>query len=91
MTKGEFTMNFKPDCRVGTRLKFQITEPGLYTARVETLNTQSDHEHFSAIDMVAKQAPADTSGPASRASDSIVAGREASLAVSQRLIESIPQ
>ena len=54
VTRGQFTLNFKPDCRVGTRLKFQIPTQGLYTARVETLNTQSDHEHFSAIDLVAK-------------------------------------
>ena len=54
VTKGKFVADFKPDCRVGTRLKFQITEPGLYTARVETLGTQSDHEHFSAIDLVAE-------------------------------------
>ena len=54
VTKGQVTMNFKPDCRVGTRLKFQIAEPGLYTARVDTVNTQSDHEHFSAIDLVAE-------------------------------------
>jgi len=54
VTKGQFVMDFKPECRVGTRLKFQITEPGLYSARVETLGTQSDHEHFSAIDLVAE-------------------------------------
>jgi hypothetical protein len=54
VTKGQVTMDFKPDCRVGTRLKFQIAEPGLYTARVETVNTQSDHEHFSAIDLAAE-------------------------------------
>jgi hypothetical protein len=54
VTKGEFIMNFKPDCRVGTRLKFQIAEPGFYSARVETINTQSDHEHFSAIDLTAE-------------------------------------
>ena len=54
VTKGEFVMNFKPDCRVGTRVQFQITEPGLYSAHVETLNTQSDHEHFAAIDLVAE-------------------------------------
>lgn len=52
--QGEFTMNFKPECRVGTRLKFQIAQPGIYSVRVETVNTQSDHEHFSAIDVVAK-------------------------------------
>lgn len=54
VTKGEFTMNFKPDCRVGTLLKFRLTEPGIYSARVQTSNTQSDHEHFAAIDLVAK-------------------------------------
>ncbi len=51
VTEGQFTMDFKPDCRVGTRLKFKISEPGFYSARVETLNTQSDHEHFSAVDL----------------------------------------
>ena len=51
VTEGQFAMDFKPDCRVGTRLKFKISEPGFYSARVETLNTQSDHEHFSAVDL----------------------------------------
>ena len=54
VTKGTFIMDFKPDCRVGTRLKFQIAKPGFYTVRVETLGTQSDHEHFSAIDLAAE-------------------------------------
>ena len=53
--QGEFTMDFKPKCRVGTRLKFRMAQsPGIYSVRVETVNTQSDHEHFSAIDVVAK-------------------------------------
>jgi hypothetical protein len=52
VTRGQFVMDFKPDCRVGTRLSFEIAEPGLYSARIETLGTQSDHEHFSAIDLV---------------------------------------
>ncbi len=54
VTRGEFTMNFKPDCRVGTRLKFRLAAPGIYSVRVQTSNTQSDHEHFAAIDLVAK-------------------------------------
>jgi hypothetical protein len=54
VTKGQVLMSFKPDCHVGTRLKFQLPGPGLYSARVETINTQSDHEHFSAIDLVAE-------------------------------------
>lgn len=52
VTKGQFVMDFKPECRVGTRVKFRINEPGIYSARVESVNTQSDHEHFSAIDLV---------------------------------------
>ncbi|MEX2188949.1 MAG: hypothetical protein WD875_19230 [Pirellulales bacterium] len=54
VTRGQFTMDFKPDCRVGTRLTIRLTEPGIYIARVDSLNTQSDHEHFSAIDLVAE-------------------------------------
>ncbi len=57
VTEGKFTMNFKPDCRVGAHVAFKVTEPGLYLLRVETLNTDSDHEHFSAIDVQAEKAP----------------------------------
>lgn len=52
--QGQVTMPFKPKCRVGARLQFAVPEPGLYRMRVDTLNTQSDHEHFSAIDLVAE-------------------------------------
>ncbi len=31
VTEGQFTMDFKPNCRVGTRLKFKISEPGIYS------------------------------------------------------------
>jgi hypothetical protein len=51
VTQGRFTLNFKPKCRVGARVAFTIREPGIYLLRVETLNTASDHEHFSAIDL----------------------------------------
>ncbi len=54
VTEGTVKMNFKPDCRVGARLKFRIDAPGIYIARVETHNTDSDHEHFSAIEVEAK-------------------------------------
>jgi hypothetical protein len=53
---GQFTMNFKPNCRVGSRVNFRIKEPGFYLLRVETINTDSDHEHFSAIDIEVKKA-----------------------------------
>jgi hypothetical protein len=51
ITDGRVTMNFKPFCRVGSRVTFRIEEAGMYLLRVETLNTDSDHEHFSAIDV----------------------------------------
>ena len=57
VTDGKFTMNFKPDCRIGARVNFKVPEPGLYLLRVETLNTDSDHEHFAGIDLQAEKAP----------------------------------
>jgi len=51
ITQGQVTMNFKPHCKVGARMPFRIKQPGVYMVRVESLNTQSDHEHFSAIDL----------------------------------------
>ncbi len=57
VTEGQFKMNFKPGCRVGARVTFRVKEPGVYLLRVETLNTDSDHEHFSAIDVRAAKAP----------------------------------
>jgi len=54
VTQGRFTLNFKPKCRVGGRVRFTLKERGLYLLRVETLNTDSDHEHFSAIDIQAE-------------------------------------
>jgi hypothetical protein len=49
--EGRFKMNFKPKCRVGSRIAFTIKEAGVYLLRVDTANTNSDHEHFSAIDV----------------------------------------
>ncbi|HLJ97828.1 MAG TPA: hypothetical protein VKU02_31995 [Gemmataceae bacterium] len=54
VTQGRFTLNFKPKCRVGARVCFTLKERGVYLLRVETLNTDSDHEHFSAIDLRAE-------------------------------------
>lgn len=54
VTQGQATFDLKPKCRVGARLKFQIDEPGIYLVRVDTVNTKSDHEHFSAIDLEVK-------------------------------------
>ena len=47
-----FDMDFKPGAKAGQRGRFQIDAPGVYLVRVETRQTQSDHEHFAAIDLV---------------------------------------
>jgi hypothetical protein len=53
VTQGSFILNLKPKARVGARAAFTIREPGIYLLRVDTANTKSDHEHFSAIDIQA--------------------------------------
>ena len=55
VTQGRFTLNYKPKCRVGALQKFTIKEPGAYLLRVQTENTDSDHEHFSAIDILVEK------------------------------------
>ncbi len=52
VTESAFEMDFKPGSKAGQRTLLMIDTPGVYLIRVETRNTQSDHEHFSAIDLV---------------------------------------
>ena len=47
-----FDMDFKPGGKAGQRSTVKIDAPGVYLIRIETKNTQSDHEHFAAIDLV---------------------------------------
>jgi hypothetical protein len=47
-----FDMDFKPGGKAGQRTTLKIAEPGAYLIRVETRNTQSDHEHFAAVDLI---------------------------------------
>jgi hypothetical protein len=47
-----FDMDFKPGGKAGQRNTIRINEPGVYLIRVESGKTQSDHEHFAAIDLV---------------------------------------
>jgi hypothetical protein len=42
----------KPGGKAGQRSTVKIDTPGVYLIRIETRNTHSDHEHFSAIDLV---------------------------------------
>ena len=47
-----FEMDFKPGAKAGQKNTIRIHAPGAYLVRVETRQTNSDHEHFSAIDLV---------------------------------------
>ena len=47
-----FDMDFKPGGKAGQRTTLKIAEPGAYLIRVETRNTQSDHEHFAAVELI---------------------------------------
>jgi hypothetical protein len=47
-----FDMDFKPGSKAGQRHTLRIDAPGVYLVRVESRQTQSDHEHFAAIDLV---------------------------------------
>jgi hypothetical protein len=47
-----FDMDFKPGAKAGQRQTVKIDKPGAYLVRVESRQTQSDHEHFAALDLV---------------------------------------
>ena len=51
--QGNFVLDFKPTTgKVGLRQRLTIATPGVYLVRVESENSDSDHEHFSALDLV---------------------------------------
>jgi hypothetical protein len=52
LLEAAFDMDFKPGGKAGQRNTLRINAPGVYLVRVESRNTQSDHEHFAAIDLV---------------------------------------
>jgi hypothetical protein len=54
VVQGDFLLNFKLKGRVGLKQHFRIERPGVYLLRVESVNSHSDHEHFSAIDLEIK-------------------------------------
>lgn len=51
-----FDMDFKPGGKAGARTTVHIDKPGVYLVRVESRQTNSDHEHFAAIDLVIEAA-----------------------------------
>ena len=50
-----FDMDFKPGTKAGARMTLRLDTPGTYLMRVESKETQSDHEHFAAIDIVVEK------------------------------------
>ena len=50
--EGTFLMDFKPDGRVGIRQRLHIERRGAYLVRVQSEHSDSDHEHFAALDLV---------------------------------------
>ncbi len=47
-----FDLDLKPGKKAGQQNRIKLDEPGVYLLRVESRNSGSDHEHFSAIDLV---------------------------------------
>jgi hypothetical protein len=52
VVESAFEMDFKPGAKAGQKSTLRIATPGVYLVRVETRQTNSDHEHFSALDLV---------------------------------------
>ena len=52
VTEGQFVLDFKPKGKVGLRHRLRIDRPGVYLVRVESDHSDSDHEHFAALDLV---------------------------------------
>lgn len=52
VVEGRWTFDLKPQARIAAKERFVIRQPGVYLLRVESLRTQRDHEHFSALDLV---------------------------------------
>jgi hypothetical protein len=48
---GNFTLDFKPQGKLGLKQQFRVAEPGRYLFRLESSNSGADHEHFSAIEL----------------------------------------
>jgi hypothetical protein len=54
IVQGEFIVDMNYKDRVGVRQEFHVDKPGIYLLRVESANSHSDHEHFSAVDVEIK-------------------------------------
>ena len=45
-------MDFKPGAKAGARMTLRAPKPGNYLIRIESRQTQSDHEHFAAVNLI---------------------------------------
>jgi hypothetical protein len=52
VVRGSFVLDFKPKSRLGLTQKFRVDRAGVYLLRLESVDSHSDHQHFSAIDLV---------------------------------------
>jgi hypothetical protein len=48
-------MTFKPGSKAGQKSTIRLGRPGVYLVRIESRETQSDHEHFAAVDLVVEE------------------------------------
>jgi hypothetical protein len=51
VAENAFATDLAPRATTRGTLKITLDEPGAYLVRVESLYTQQDHEHFSAVDV----------------------------------------
>jgi hypothetical protein len=55
-TETAFEMDLRPGAKAGQRSRLRIARPGVYLIRIGSRQTQSDHEHFAAVDLVVEDA-----------------------------------
>ena len=48
-------MTFKPGTKAGQKSTIRLDTPGVYLIRIESRETQSDHEHFAAVDLIIEE------------------------------------
>ena len=48
-------MTFKPGTKAGQKSTIRLDTPGVYLIRIESRETQSDHEHFAAVDLIVEE------------------------------------
>jgi hypothetical protein len=48
-------MTFRPGTKAGQKSTIRLDTPGAYLIRIESRETQSDHEHFAAVDLIVEE------------------------------------